>query len=70
MSSSLAGSLLTFQTLFLNDLAKSSCMGAFMPAGVWLHRGAEDSCDVDDLKDSGVDSVAYVRSAGVSVRRL
>ncbi|KAK1253319.1 hypothetical protein MKX07_001396 [Trichoderma sp. CBMAI-0711] len=38
-SSSRAGSLLTAQTLLRGLFAKSSCSGAFMPSGVWLHRG-------------------------------
>lgn len=57
ISSSRSGLLLTVHALLRADRAKSICTGAFMPAGVWLHRGAPDpAAAVSDgaLKDSGM----------------
>lgn len=72
-SSSRVGSLFTAQILFLALFAKSSCSGAFMPSGVWLHRGFVFVLGVvaGTLKVSGVDgadSVAYARTQGEKAR--
>ena len=49
MSSRRSGLLLTVHALLRDDLAKSICSGACMPAGVWLHRGAPVVVPVDEV---------------------